>query len=940
MQAKQATAVTCPECGTRLEGGFSRGLGRCMICLLRVGFDEAEEPDDGLLAVGADRLGNFRIERRDDGTPWELGRGAMGVTYRAVDTSLQRAVALKLIDSEWVKRGAEARERFMREARAAAALRHPNVATVYHFGIREENGQCFCAMELVEGETLEMRVRRTGPLDALTSIEIALQVTSALAAAEKQGLVHRDLKPANLMLVAAAPDANDPSPGKVEQADTVVKVIDFGVAKALVEKPDAMGLTHGGFVGTPQFASPEQFTAAPVDVRSDIYSLGATLWYLLTGQMPFPGGSVEEIRAAHQTHALPLDQLKAAHVPSRLVALLTSMLALAPAARPGVRQLQTQLQECGAQLGNRWKIGKRLALAAALVALAMVAAVLLLPQKRDQPRSSAVNRTDIPAKSIAVLPFQNLSDEKENAFFADGIQDDLLTSLARIKDLKVISRTSVMAYRDSGARKLGAIRGELGVAAILEGSVRRSANRVLLNVQLIDTATERQIWSERYDRTVADSISLQGELAAEIATALSAKLSPDEKARVDAKLTDVPDAYVMYLRGREFQMRPEVSRDNYLGAEKAYQQAVSLDPRFALARARLAEMENARYGFFDPQPQLLGEARKNAEEALRLDPGCGQAHMALAAIMQNSNGDLETMKQHVQTGLRLLPNDGYAIMIAAIFQDQVGLRDESDANFQRAIQLNPREGKVFYNYAGLLYRKGDIAKARWASDQSMELTPESVFFRLFRAHCEFEWTGDLSRCKAVLAGLPPGKDPDGRVTAALCTAAVYERNYPEALRLLDACSSDRLPFLVWGFDTVVPKNMLVGMIHFYAGDRPRAYEILDSVRWILEDIAAEDPGHSGSRWDVALVYAGMGWKEAAVAALTGGRDELGPFWMANLYAHLGDRDAALPLLEKAAAEKVPGFDVHHLRLHPQWDSLRGDPRFEKILAGAKRAAVD
>src|SRR3954470_12285586 len=276
MQAQATSAAVCPECGTRLDGGFSRGLGRCMICLLRVGFNDAEQSDGTPLSSVADRLGNYRIERRDDGSLWELGRGAMGVTYRAVDTSLKRPVALKLIDSEWVKGGAEARERFMREARTAASLRHPNVATVYHFGIREENGQCFCAMELVEGETLEARVRRTGPLDALATIEIALQVCSALAAAEKQGLVHRDLKPANLMLVESEAEAS-----------STVKVIDFGVAKALAEKPDAMGLTRGGFVGTPAFASPEQFTNAAVDVRSDIYSLGATLWYLLTGHMPF-----------------------------------------------------------------------------------------------------------------------------------------------------------------------------------------------------------------------------------------------------------------------------------------------------------------------------------------------------------------------------------------------------------------------------------------------------------------------------------------------------------------------------------------------------------------------------------------------------------------------------------------------------------------------------
>src|SRR5499426_790648 len=229
MQTDATSAVVCPECGTRLEGGFSRNLERCMICLLRIGFDDAEEPNENLFDAVTDRLGNYRIQRCDDGTAWELGHGAMGVTYRAIDTSLQRPVALKLIASEWVKRGAEARERFMREARTAAALRHPNVATVYHFGIREENGQCFCAMELVEGETLEMRVRRAGPLDALTTIDIALQVSSALIAAEKQGLVHRDLKPANLMVVATDSETDGRKSRQPEAPGIVVKVIDFGV---------------------------------------------------------------------------------------------------------------------------------------------------------------------------------------------------------------------------------------------------------------------------------------------------------------------------------------------------------------------------------------------------------------------------------------------------------------------------------------------------------------------------------------------------------------------------------------------------------------------------------------------------------------------------------------------------------------------------------------
>jgi TolB-like protein/Tfp pilus assembly protein PilF len=943
MQAQATSAAVCPECGTRLEGGFSRGLGRCMICLLRVGFDDAEEPDETLFAPVTDRLGNYRIERRDDGSLWELGRGAMGVTYRAVDTSLRRAVALKLIDSEWAKRGAEARERFMREARTAASLRHPNVATVYHFGIREENGQCFCAMELVEGETLEMRVRRTGPLDALTTIDIALQVSSALAAAEKQGLVHRDLKPANLMFVVAAADANDSSPGKAEKADTVVKVIDFGVAKALVEKPDAMGLTHGGFVGTPAFASPEQFTDAPIDVRSDIYSLGVTLWYLLTGNRPFQGATIEQIRASQCSQALPIEQLKAARVPSKLVSLLVSMLALAPAARPGVRQLKTQLQECSSQILDRWKIVKRFALATALVALVIVAAVLLFPQKRNQPFSGAANTSGIPPKSIAVLPFRNLSEDKENAFFADGIQDDLVTSLARIKDLKVVSRGSVASYRDLSGRRLRVVAQDLGVGAVLEGSVRRTANRVLVNVQLTDATTERQIWSDRYDRTLKDSIALQGELAAEIATALAAKLSPEEKAQVEAKLTNNPDAYVVYLRGREFQMRPEVSRDNYVAAEQCYRHAVALDPRFALAHARLAEMLEGRHGNFDNQPALLAEARSHAEEALRLDPHCGQAHMVMAYILSRSVKSIErdkAIKEEVDSALRLVPNDGYLVMLAALFQTDMNWLEEAEATFQRAIEINPREPKVFYNYAFLLTKKGDVSKARWASDRSLELAPESVFFRLFRAIQEFRWTGEVARTKKFLAEIPVGKDPDGRVTAAHCTAALYERNFAEALRLLAACPSERLPCLAGGFGDMVPKGFVEGLIHFYAGNKERAYTALDSVRWILEIEAKENPGDEAAHLNVAEAYAVMGWKDAALAEVARAKEKPNGWPMADLLVHAGDRDGALRLLEQLPATERE-YWYYELRLHPHWDPLRSDARFEKMLASSapKTAAV-
>jgi hypothetical protein len=289
MAAISKSARVCETCGSPIETTSAGDLG-CIACLIGTGLDAEAEQSDPAFGSAPDQLGAYTIAHHADGSAWELGRGAMGVTYRAIDKALDRSVALKIINTDRGSHSGEARERFMREARAAAALRHPNVATVYQFGVREKTGQFFYAMELVEGETLEERVRRLGPLDVLTTIEIALQVTAALAAAEERGLVHRDLKPGNLMLVSPsdqkpsastprggysnAGEANGPKVGRALRARRkrtaqrvvpTVKVIDFGVAKAVAEKTNAMAITHGGFVGTPAFASPEQFTNAPVE---------------------------------------------------------------------------------------------------------------------------------------------------------------------------------------------------------------------------------------------------------------------------------------------------------------------------------------------------------------------------------------------------------------------------------------------------------------------------------------------------------------------------------------------------------------------------------------------------------------------------------------------------------------------------------------------------
>src|SRR5262245_36214580 len=552
MQPPARQLSTCSTCGAALEETFGGGLG-CMFCLLHAGIGSEEETvhDSTLDAVqGAVRFGVYEIDCHADGSLCELGRGAMGVTYRATDTSLQRKVALKIIKTDIAERSVDARERFVREARAAAALRHEHIATVYQFGMRLETGQYFYAMELIEGETLEDRVHRSGPLDARTTIGIAEQVTSALAAAEKCGLVHRDLKPANLMLVNAA-DAevkgSDQSGSKRSRIRAlrkseipVVKIIDFGLAKAFHTATDPKSLTHDRFVGTPAFASPEQFEHSALDVRSDIYSLGETLWFALTGKTPFAGRTLSDIQHAQKSKALPLEQLKAAHVPHRLKSLLESMLTFEPSSRPSTHELAARLQRCSPEA--RSMRTTRLALvSAALLALGMSALFVFQPLRIQR---------GIPEKSIAVLPFENLSGQKENIYFADGVQDEILTGLTKVADLKVISRTSTLQYKSSASRNLREIAKTLGVAHVLEGTVQHAGGRVRINAQLIDARTDSQLWAERYDRDIADVFAIESEVAGKIVAQLQAQISPVEKAAIEQKPTADLTAHDLYIRAK------------------------------------------------------------------------------------------------------------------------------------------------------------------------------------------------------------------------------------------------------------------------------------------------------------------------------------------------------------------------------------------------------
>ena len=408
-KAEPQAAEICAICGRPLT---QRGPDwKCLRCLFNWGFlPEGEESDQGPAAhrrVTAEPLkyAHFEVEVGADGFPVELGAGAMAITYRARDTVLNSVVALKIIDRKMAENPAT-RSRFLREARAAAQIRHPNVARVTNYG--EQDGECFYAMELVEGETLEARVRRDGSMPLALALEVIEQAARALAAAEACGVVHRDLKPSNLMIESDASES------------LVVKVIDYGVAKVIAEQAEiGADQTRGDFIGTPAFASPEQFASTgqtPVDSRSDIYSLGVTLWYLLCGRTPFIGRTLEEIRT-RQVNGPALEQLKAAHVPAPVVELLKSMLAVDPSRRPqSARELLAAVHHCYLRFEPQTRSRrKRFAITAALSAVVIAAIALGLWWYTSARSSAQIER------SIAVLPFENLSSDKENAYFAEGI---------------------------------------------------------------------------------------------------------------------------------------------------------------------------------------------------------------------------------------------------------------------------------------------------------------------------------------------------------------------------------------------------------------------------------------------------------------------------------------------------------------------------------------
>jgi len=742
MQRAAPEVSVCAGCGRPLEE-TSVSAGACTFCLLRVGIDgEAGLPQDSTPNdfKGDAHFGVYEIERREDGSLYELGHGAMGVTYRAIDTALHRKVALKIITIGIAGQSTEARERFVREARTAAALRHENIATVFQFGIHEPTGQCFYAMELIEGETLEERVRRTGPLEICAAIEIAQQVTSALAAAEKYGLIHRDLKPANLMLMD--PDEVSTSGsgvGASQRAVAIVKIIDFGLAKALNAPVDAMRLTHHGFVGTPAFASPEQFGNSALDVRSDIYSLGVTLWFAVTGKTPFAGHTMEEIHRAQQSNFLPVEQLKGARVPSRLRSLIKSMLAFEAAARPSTHELAVRLQRCSAQASVAWNT--RLALAAVAILILGASGFFAFQSLRTHPATagSALDAT-VPDKSIAVLPFENVSDQKD-AFFAEALHDDLLTKLAKIADLKVISRTSVMQYR--GRKDVREIGRALGVSHVLEGTVRRSVQKVHVNAQLVDARAGTSLWAEEYDRDLNEIFSVEAELAQSIANGLGAFISAREKLAIQERATKSLIAFDLYTRAKNLLLTASVSDDaraHLMQATDLLNHAVAHDPSFFQAYCQLAQAHDRIYvGGYDHTPARLTLAEAAVRTASRLRPDAGETHLARAENLYEGYLDYDGALSELELARQSLPNDARVYQLMGQIQSRQGRLDESQRNLEHAVELDPRDfetlQQIAINYD--VFRR--YPEANLVLDPPLAVNPNYMETRAVGAFVNLDW---------------------------------------------------------------------------------------------------------------------------------------------------------------------------------------------------------
>jgi serine/threonine protein kinase/Tfp pilus assembly protein PilF len=710
-----------------------------------------------------------------------------------------------------------ARLRFLREARAAASLRHPNVASVFHLGKTGEN--YFYAMEFVEGETLENLIKRSGRIEVKLALEIAAQVAAGLVAVHEQYLVHRDIKPANIMVSLK------------ERNRVIAKIIDLGLSKTTADSASQPAISMpGAFAGTPEFASPEQFAGIGADIRSDLYSLGVTLWEMITGQTPFRG-TPAEVMYQHQHTPLPLERF--VDIPQPIIVLLQMLLEKDPRWRfqnptelvnalPKVNdaikagrsitdqtlrtitdeQCATGLKATSALSRSLTAVGRRKSNLLLWTFVALLTAGGLITIKSTfftathrLPDASlpALSETKIPKKSIAVLPFESLSENKSDTYFADGVQDEVLSNLAKVSQLKVISRTSVMTYRSANDRNLRSIATALGVANVVEGTVRRYGNRVRVTTKLVDARTDKTLWSDSYDRDLTDIFVIQSEIARTIASQLSAQMSPEEKQNIAERPTDDLEAYDLYLQAKALIVNSayeEDARGTLLNALRLLEEVVRKDREFALAYCLVARAHDYLKLLGNDQTlesRTLGDAAVN--EALRWGPNLPEVHLAVAFHRYIWYQDYERARVQLAIVERTFPNNPEAIALAAYLERHQCNWDKSTNDLERAIALDPRNpefiNQLANNYLSLRrYRDYDRMY-----DRLIQLEPDKPALIIRKAYSTIIGRADLDSYRAALEstleGLPSAMKDNILIVSTCFAAAVYARDWKAAKEILN-----------------------------------------------------------------------------------------------------------------------------------------------------------
>src|SRR5438045_3374828 len=695
-------------------------------------------------------IGHYRIESL-------VGVGGMGEVYLARDERLGRKAALKLLPDSLTTDETQL-SRFKNEARSASALNHPNILTVYEIGA--EGNRQFIATEFIEGVTLRASLA-SGRMNPHAALEVAVQVASALAAAHEAGVVHRDIKPENIML----------------RPDGYVKVLDFGIAKLTelwlesdLGDPATMARlqTRPGLVlGTGHYMSPEQARGQTADARSDLWSLGVVIYEMIRGIPPFSGETPSDcIASILTTEPAPLSGVLP-EVPLKLESILQKALRKNRDERyPTIKEMLADLRNLKEELEaeglpqtkaraesivskiKRQKRGVLLTLAAAILAAAAFAYSFFFVAPAPSPNE----------KSIAVLPFQNRSEDKSNAYFTDGVQDEILTRLSKIRDLKVISRTSTQRYKNT-SQNLSQIANQLGVANLLEGSVQKTNDQVRVNVQLIRAADDSHLWAETFDRRLTDIFSVESEVAKAIADQLRAHLSGREEQVIAARPTDNAEAYDAYLRGLAYTLKTGNSPANALGPQKYLTAEVRLDPQFALSWALLSYVDSLGYLTLTLQPTvaLREEARQAAETALTLQPNLGEAILAKGYYYYACLKDYDTAVRYFEQARHFLPNSSTIPQSLAYVARRQGQWDRSESYFKEAERLDPRNVNLLTSHAASSIVLRRFPEALRKLDHVLDLPLDDVD-TLRRQAAVAQAEGNLPRASALLAPLHPNAD--------------------------------------------------------------------------------------------------------------------------------------------------------------------------------------